>query len=205
MPTPRANDPLSQPLPRHAVPRPELERHLDLVGPGGLGLVVSVRRVRQVHPAAAVGRRPCRRPRGGPGPGCRPRRRGGARSRPRRGGSAGRAGHRRLDRGPRRERRLDPRHTLRRRPARRARELLRGPGPRHRGPARTVEPSGREGPGRPGDPVTGHGSMRRQHPSRPTVDVATTATRRTAGRAARYRPRLPGGRGRTAPDRGVRA
>ena len=41
MPTHRVNDPLSQPLPRHAVPRPGLERHLDLVGPGGLGLVVS--------------------------------------------------------------------------------------------------------------------------------------------------------------------
>ena len=41
MATHRVNDPLSQPLPRHAVPRPELERHLDLVGPGGLGLVVS--------------------------------------------------------------------------------------------------------------------------------------------------------------------
>ena len=41
MPTHRVNDPLGQPLPRHAVPRPELERHLDLVGPGGLGLVVA--------------------------------------------------------------------------------------------------------------------------------------------------------------------
>ncbi len=41
MPTRRVHDPLRQPLPRHAVPRPELERHLDLVGPGGLGLVVA--------------------------------------------------------------------------------------------------------------------------------------------------------------------
>ena len=41
MPTHRVHDPLSQPLPRHAVSRPELERHLDLVGPGGLGLVVA--------------------------------------------------------------------------------------------------------------------------------------------------------------------
>jgi LuxR family transcriptional regulator, maltose regulon positive regulatory protein len=41
MPIHRANDPLGQPLPRHAVSRPELERHLDRVGPGGLGLVVA--------------------------------------------------------------------------------------------------------------------------------------------------------------------
>ncbi len=41
MATRRVNDPLTQPLPRHAVPRPDLERHLDLVGPGGLGLVVA--------------------------------------------------------------------------------------------------------------------------------------------------------------------
>ena len=41
MPSHRGNDPLSQPLPRHAVARPDLERHLDLVGPGGLGLVVA--------------------------------------------------------------------------------------------------------------------------------------------------------------------
>ena len=37
----RGSDPLSQPLPRHAVARPDLERRLDLVGPGGLGLVVA--------------------------------------------------------------------------------------------------------------------------------------------------------------------
>lgn len=41
MPIRRAHDPLTQPLPRHAVPRLELERYLDLVGPGGLGLVVA--------------------------------------------------------------------------------------------------------------------------------------------------------------------
>ena len=41
MSTRRPHDPLGQPLPRHAVPRPELERHLDTVGPGGLGLVVA--------------------------------------------------------------------------------------------------------------------------------------------------------------------
>jgi LuxR family transcriptional regulator, maltose regulon positive regulatory protein len=41
MSTHRPHDPLGQPLPRHAVPRPGLERHLDAVGPGGLGLVVA--------------------------------------------------------------------------------------------------------------------------------------------------------------------
>ncbi len=41
MPTHRVHDPLSQPLPRHAVARPELERHLDQVAPGWLGLVVA--------------------------------------------------------------------------------------------------------------------------------------------------------------------
>ncbi|HWS58895.1 MAG TPA: LuxR C-terminal-related transcriptional regulator [Actinotalea sp.] len=41
MPPRRVDDPLSLPLPRHAVSRPELERHLDRVGPGGLGLVVA--------------------------------------------------------------------------------------------------------------------------------------------------------------------
>ncbi len=41
MPTRRAHDPLGQPLPRHAVSHAELVRHLDLVGPGGLGLVVA--------------------------------------------------------------------------------------------------------------------------------------------------------------------
>ena len=41
MATHRVNDPLTQPLPRHAISRPELERHLDLVEPGGLGLVVA--------------------------------------------------------------------------------------------------------------------------------------------------------------------
>ncbi|MGB8384885.1 MAG: hypothetical protein WCG47_27225, partial [Dermatophilaceae bacterium] len=41
MPSHRVNDPLSRPLPRHAVSRPDLERHLDLVAPGGLGLVIA--------------------------------------------------------------------------------------------------------------------------------------------------------------------
>ncbi|MGA8044644.1 MAG: LuxR C-terminal-related transcriptional regulator [Dermatophilaceae bacterium] len=41
MPIPRAHDPLRQPLPRHAVSRPELEGRLDQLGPGGLGLLVA--------------------------------------------------------------------------------------------------------------------------------------------------------------------
>ena len=37
----RVTDPLQQPLPRTAVPRPSLERRLDRVGPGGVALLVA--------------------------------------------------------------------------------------------------------------------------------------------------------------------
>ena len=41
MASPRVKDPLHQPLPRLAVPRPHLERRLDQIGPGCVGLVVA--------------------------------------------------------------------------------------------------------------------------------------------------------------------